>query len=169
MLISYRQTAQSDSPRRSLRKVKHSILDRHFQGLWRNGNFLKLWAGETISEFGTQISFVAIPLLAVLTFEASPSQMGLLAASSELPALTLALFIGVWVDRLRRRAVMMVANIGRAFLLFLIPLAVWSGMLNIWFLYVVSFLAGTLTVFFAVGYQSYRADHRAPRSTGRGQ
>lgn len=123
--------------------------------MWRNGNFLKLWAGETVSEFGTQISIVAIPLLAVLTFEASPSQMGLLTASSELPALTLALFVGVWVDRLRRRPLMIAANVGRALLLFLIPLAVWFGLLNIWLLYVISFLAGTLTVFFAVGYQSY--------------
>ncbi len=129
--------------------------DRHFRGLWRNGNFLRLWAGETISVFGTQISVVAIPLLAVLTFEASPAEMGLLAASSELPALFLALFVGVWVDRLRRRPVMIAANIGRALLLFLIPLAVWLGWLNIRMLYVISFLAGTLTVFFAVGYQSY--------------
>ncbi len=130
-------------------------LERHFQGLWRNGNFLKLWAADTISDFGTQISVVAIPLLAVLTFEASPLEMGLLTASSELPALTLAIFIGVWVDRLRRRPVMIAANIGRALLFFLIPLAVWFGLLNIWILYVISFLAGILTVFFAVGYQSY--------------
>lgn len=53
--------------------MKPSIRHRRLQGLWRNGNFLKLWAGETISVFGTQISVVAIPLLAVLTFEASPS------------------------------------------------------------------------------------------------
>ncbi|MEZ4521894.1 MAG: MFS transporter [Thermomicrobiales bacterium] len=126
-----------------------------FQGLWRNGNFLKLWAGETVSVFGSQISVVAIPLLAVLTFEATPAEIGFLTAAGELPALMLALFIGVWVDRLRRRPVMIAANLGRALLLFLIPLAVWFEWLNILLLYVISFLAGILTVFFAVGYQSY--------------
>ena len=76
-----------------------------FTGLWRQPDFLKLWAGETISLFGSQITFLALPLTAVLVLHASPSQMGFLTAIEFLPFLVLSLFAGVWVDRLRRRPV----------------------------------------------------------------
>jgi len=70
-------------------------------GLWRHSSFLKLWAGQTISMFGSQVSLLAIPLTAVLVLRASPIQMGMLTAAEMLPSLLFGLLAGVWVDRLR--------------------------------------------------------------------
>jgi MFS family permease len=126
-----------------------------FGGLWRNGEFVKLWTGQTISQFGTQVSALAIPLTAALVLNASPAQMGLLSALEFAPFLLLSLFAGVWVDRVRRRPILIVADIGRALLLGSIPLAAVLGMLGIEQLYVVGLLSGVLTVFFDVAYQSY--------------
>ena len=126
-----------------------------FGGLWRHPEFVKLWAGETISQFGTQISQLAIPLTAALVLNATPLQMGLLGAFEFAPFLLLSLFAGVWVDRLRRRPVLIVADVGRAILLGSIPAAALLGVLHIEQLYVVGLLTGVLTVFFDVAYQSY--------------
>jgi MFS family permease len=126
-----------------------------FEGLWRHAEFLKLWAGQTISLFGTQVSQLAIPLAAALVLNASPAQMGLLGAFEFAPFLLLSLFAGVWVDRMYRRPVLIVADIGRALLLGSIPAAGLLGVLRIEQLYVVGLLTGVLTVFFDVAYQSY--------------
>jgi MFS family permease len=125
------------------------------RGLWRHPEFVKLWAGQTISRFGSEISQLAIPLAAALVLNASPAQMGLLSAFEFLPFLLLSLFAGVWVDRLPRRPILIVADIGRAVLLASIPAAGILGALRIEQLYVVGILAGTLTVFFDVAYQAY--------------
>jgi MFS family permease len=124
-------------------------------GLWRHPQFVRLWAGQTISQFGTQISQLAIPLTAALVLNATPLQMGLLGAFEFAPFLLLSLFAGVWVDRLRRRPVLIVADVGRAILLASIPAAAVLGVLHIEQLYVVGLLTGVLTVFFDVAYQSY--------------
>src|SRR5689334_5157797 len=92
-------------------------------GLWRHADFLKLWTGQTISQFGTQVSQLAIPLTAALVLNATPAQMGLLGAFEFAPFLLLSLFAGVWVDRMRRRPILIVADIGRAMLLACIPVA----------------------------------------------
>ncbi len=126
-----------------------------FSGLWRQPDFVKLWAGETISLFGSQVSLVALPLTAVLVLQASPAQMGFLGAAEFAPLLLVSLFAGVWVDRLPRRRLMIGADLGLALLMGSIPLAQLLGLLGMEYLYVVSFLAGTLAVFFAIAYQSY--------------
>ena len=72
----------------------------------RNRDFLKLWAGETVSAFGTYIGDVSISFAAVIALRATPLQMGLLTMATNLPALLLSLFTGVWVDRVRRRILM---------------------------------------------------------------
>jgi len=126
-----------------------------FSGLWRHPEFVKLWAGETISRFGSEISQLAIPLTAALVLNASPSQMGLLGAFEFAPFLLLSLFAGVWVDRLRRRRILILADIGRALLLGTIPATALLGVLRIEQLYVVGLLTGVLTVFFDVAYQAY--------------
>lgn len=126
-----------------------------FTGLWRHTEFLKLFTGQTISQFGTQVSQLAIPLTAALVLNASPAQMGLLAAFEFAPFLLLSLLAGVWVDRMRRRPILIVADVGRAVLLGSIPLAAVLGALTMEQLYLVSLLAGVLTVFFDVAYQSY--------------
>ena len=124
-------------------------------GLWRNADFIKLWAGQTISQLGSRITRDGLPLAAVLVLEATPSQMGLLAALGSAPVLVLGLVAGVWVDRLRRRPILIMADLGRAVLLATIPLAAVMGVLSIGQLYVVAALAGVLTLFFDVAYQSY--------------
>jgi MFS family permease len=71
--------------------------------LWRNPEFIKLWVGQTISVFGSEITHLALPLTAVLILHATPSQMGILGALGMLPFLLIGLFAGVWADRMRRR------------------------------------------------------------------
>jgi MFS family permease len=105
--------------------------------------------------FGSLVTQVALPLTAVLALGATPAEMGLLAALEILPGIAIGLIAGVWVDRLRRRPVLIAADLGRAALLGTIPVAAWLGTLRIEQLYVVALLAGTLTVFFDVAYQSY--------------
>jgi MFS family permease len=124
-------------------------------GLWRQPEFLKLWTGQTISLFGSQVSQLAIPLTAALVLNANPAEMGLLGAFEFAPFLLLSLFAGVWVDRMYRRPVLIVADVGRAILLGSIPAAAFLGVLRIEQLYAVGLLSGVLTVFFDVAYQSY--------------
>src|SRR5258708_6359699 len=126
-----------------------------FRGLCRHPEFVRLWAGHTISRFGSEISQLAIPLTAALVLNASPAQMGLLGAFEFAPFLLLSLFAGVWVDRLPRRPILIVADIGRALILGSIPVAALVGALRIEQLYLVGILTGALTVFFDVADQSY--------------
>jgi MFS family permease len=124
------------------------------RSLLRHPDFLKLWTGETISVFGTQITLLAIPFVAVL-LDVSPFEFGLLTTIEFLPFILLSLPAGVWVDRLRRRPILIVGDLGRAISLISIPIAYSAGALTIWQLYIVGFLNGCLTVFFDVAYQSY--------------
>jgi len=124
-------------------------------GLWRHPDFLKLWAGSTVSLFGSQVTFLALPFTAVLVLHATVTQMGLLVLAETLPALLVGLFAGVWIDRLRRRPILIAADIGRAILLGSIPGAALLGLLRIEYLYVVAFLVGALTLFFDTAYAAF--------------
>lgn len=109
-------------------------------------DFAKLWAGQGISAFGSAITTVAMPLVAVVALGASPLQMGVLAALTVLPHLIFGLPAGVWLDRFSRRTVLVVADVGRTLLLGSIP-TLWAlGLLRIEHLYVVAVLAGVLTL-----------------------
>ena len=123
--------------------------------LIRHPDFVKLWVAESISMAGSQISQLAIPLLAIVLLNASAFEVGLLTSVGFLPFLLFGLPAGVWVDRLRRRPILIAADVGRALLLATIPLAWLLGSISLPQLYLVTFLAGILTVFFDVGYQSY--------------
>jgi len=123
--------------------------------LWRHRDFMKLWVAETISLFGSQFTMLALPLIAAITLQATPAEMGVLSAVETAPFLLIGLFAGVWVDRRRKRPILIAGDIGRALLLISIPLAAIAGMLSIYQLYVVGFLVGICTVFFDVAYQSY--------------
>lgn len=125
------------------------------RGLWQYPDFLKLWAGQAVSQFGTQVTYLALPLTAALLLKATPVQMGVLAAAETLPIALVGLFAGVWADRSRRRPVLIAADIGRAILLGSVPLAAAIGMLHIVQLYVVAFLVGVLSVFFGVAYAPF--------------
>src|SRR5437879_4463484 len=96
-------------------------LRRPSGGLWNNTDFVKLWSGQSISEFGSQISGLAIPLLAATQLHASPFAFSLLGVLGFLPFILFALPAGVWVDRLPRRPILIVGDAGRAVLLLLIP------------------------------------------------
>ena len=124
------------------------------KGLWQHPDFMKLWTAQTISQFGSGIGGTALELTAVLVLAATPAEMGLLGAVGSAPVLVIGLLAGVWVDRLRRRPILMAADIGRALLLLSIPLAFVFGVLHIVQLYVVAALVGVLTVFFDVADQS---------------
>jgi MFS family permease len=124
-------------------------------GLWNHQDFMKLWTGQSISEFGSMISALAIPWFAAVSLHASPIAFSLLGVLTFLPFILFALPAGVWVDRLRRRPILIVGDAGRAVLLAYIPIAWFGGWLEIYQLLVLSFAIGVLTVFFDVAYQSY--------------
>lgn len=124
-------------------------------GLWRHANFLKLWSAETISVFGSQFSGLALPLVAILLLDASAFAVSALVVVEFLPFILLAIPAGVWVDRLRRKPILVAGDLGRAVLLGSIPLAYVFDALTLAHLYVVGFLVGVCTVFFDVAYQSY--------------
>jgi MFS family permease len=128
-------------------------LNSRFTGLWRQPDFMRLWMGQTVSAFGSWLG--ALSLLAILVLEATPAQMGVLEAVRAAPALLIGLFAGVWVDRLRRRPILMTADIGRFLLLGLVVLAAFAGILQMTWLYVAAFLVGCLTVLFNIAYRSY--------------
>lgn len=118
-------------------------------------DFLRFWGATTVSQFGSQVSTLALPLLAAVTLDATPGQMGLLVAAERLPALLLGLGAGVWVDRHRRRPLLVAADLGRTGLLGLVPLLALLGGLSMEVLYAIAFCAGTLTLVFDVAYVAY--------------
>lgn len=126
-----------------------------FNGLWRRADFVRLWTGETISVFGSLIGGLALSFTAIVWLDASPLQVSVLAAAQLMPGFVAGIIAGVWVDRLRRRPIMIAADIGRFVALATIPLAAVFDVLTIWQLYVVALAASTLTVFFDVAYQAY--------------
>ncbi|MHB8646483.1 MAG: MFS transporter, partial [Thermomicrobiales bacterium] len=126
-----------------------------FTGLWRHPDFLKLWGGQTVSLFGSRVGGFALTFVAILTLHATPIQVALLSAAQYGPGLIVGLFAGVWVDRLRRRPVMIVVDIGRAVVLAIIPLAAALGRLSILLLFGVALCVSVLTVLFEVAYRSY--------------
>ena len=113
-------------------------------------NFLKLWSAETISAFGDAISDVALPLVAIITLGAGAREMGILRALDNTPILLFGLFIGVWVDRVRRQPLMIATQLGRGILLATIPVATLAGVLRIELLYFMSFLGGMLLAIFTL-------------------
>jgi MFS family permease len=131
------------------------VMRRRPGGLWRHRDFLSLWGAETISQFGTQVSLLALPLVAILVLEESAFKVAALTSVEFLPFLLFTLPAGVWVDRLRRKPILVLGNAGRAVALLSVPIVYWVGGLTIWQLYVVGFAVGVCTVFFDVAYQSY--------------
>jgi predicted MFS family arabinose efflux permease len=125
----------------------------HLASLLRNRDFVMLWAAQTSSTAGSLLG--ALSLTALLYLHASPAQLGILYAAQGLPALLLTLFAGVWVDRMPRRPVLMLSDLGRAACLVSVPLAAAFGVLRMEQLYAVAFLAGGLDVAFRLAYRSY--------------
>jgi MFS family permease len=135
------------------RSTRHSF--RLGLGLLRQVDFRRLWVGETVSQFGSQVSLLAIPYIATVVLQVTPFEVALLGAVQFLPFLLFALPAGVWVDRLRRRPILIAGDVVRMVALGTIPVAWALGVLTVWQLYLVGFVAGIATVFFDVAYQSY--------------
>jgi MFS family permease len=123
--------------------------------LWRHRDFVRMWTGQTISLLGSQVTLLALPLTAILVFKASAFQVGVLSTVQFLPFVLLGLPVGVWVDRLRRRPILVAADVLRLIVVGSVPLAYGLGVLRLAQLYVVGFLSGVGTVFFDVAYGAY--------------
>jgi len=116
---------------------------------------MKLWLGQTVSELGSVVTRTAVPLVALLVLGAKPFQMALLIVAASLAVLLVGLFAGAWVDRLRRRPLLIWADAIRALLLFSIPVAYLAGVLGFPQLYLVVFLEGCLGSLFDAAYPAY--------------
>lgn len=137
---------------------------RQPDSLWRHRDFLKLWGGQSVSLFGSLLTQFALPLLAALLLGAGAAEMALLAAAEVVPGLLLGFVVGVWVDRLRRRPLLIAADIGRALALASIPLAATLGALHIGQLYIVALVVSICGVVFDVAYPSYLPTLLKPRA-----
>ena len=107
-------------------------------GLWRNGAFVRLWTAATISVFGSFVTRIALPFVAILTLRAGPIEVAVLRSLDLIAALVVGFVAGAWVDRLRRRPVLIWADLGRAVLLGSIPVAAIGGWLTLLQVFVVS-------------------------------
>jgi len=124
-------------------------------GLWRHGGFLRLWAGETASQFGEQFGNLAVPVIAVSVLGASSFEVGLLNAAETLAFLVIGLPAGAWIDRWIKRRVMLRVDLIRAVLLAAIPVLWFTHLLAFWQLLIVATAVGVCSVFFDVSYQSF--------------
>jgi predicted MFS family arabinose efflux permease len=119
-----------------------------------NRDFVRFWTAQTISKFGSHVGYAGVEFAAILNLRATPAQLGLLGTFVSAPVLLVGLLAGVWVDRARRRPLLIAADVGRAALLLAVPLLLWLGLLQIGQLYVIAALVGTLKVLHSVADQS---------------
>ena len=122
--------------------------------LWRDRSFMTFWTGQAFSQFGGQVTELALPVLAVLLLHASELEVGILNAAGVAAFLVVGLPAGAWIDRMRKRHVMIAADAVRAVALATLPLLWFLGALEVWHLVVVALVMGVATVFFDVSYQS---------------
>ncbi|HEX5406555.1 MAG TPA: MFS transporter [Pseudonocardiaceae bacterium] len=127
-------------------------------GLLREHDFRHLWVADVVSQFGTRVSFLALPLLAVSYLHASTVEVSLLRTAQTIAYLLIGLQVGAWCDRMRRGPVVVAADLGRAALLCWVPVGAALGVLTVWQLYIVVGLAGALGVFFDVARHAYLPD-----------
>jgi MFS family permease len=123
--------------------------------LWHHREFMRFWFADTVSQFGSQFSGFALPVLAVLSFDATPLDIGIITALAIIPYPLLGLFVGVWADRFRKRRIMMVCNFGRMATLGSVPIGYVLGVLSLNQLFAVSLVTGIFSVFFDISYQAY--------------
>lgn len=123
--------------------------------LWHHRDFLKFWTGDTITQFTGQISGLALPTIAILTLQVTAFQVGILDTLVFIPFPTLGLFVGVWMDRIKRKSVLIVANLIQVVTLSTVPATFVFGILGLYQLYAVSLIMGTTTLLYDVAYQSY--------------
>lgn len=125
-----------------------NIKQKQRRGLWGHADFLNVWSAETISQFGAQISTFAVPLIAAITLDATPLEMGVLAAAGPAPRMAIGFVAGAWADRLPRRPIMIATDLGRMITSALIPFAAITGNLSFEILLIAAVLTGLQGVFF---------------------
>ena len=131
---------------------------RALNGLWRHSDFLRLWSSLTITHFGGQITFLALPLTGALLLDATPLEMGVLTALEALPFALFGLFAGVLVDRVPKLPIIIWSDIARGLALLAVPLCAWLGALSMTVLYAVGFLVGLGTVCGWPAYQVFMTE-----------
>ena len=124
-------------------------------GLWRHRDFLSLWGARRSASSARRSACWRCRSSRSSRSRRATFRVALLTTVEFLPFLLFTLPAGVWVDRLRRRPILILADLGRAAALVTVPVAYWLGVLSIWQLYAVGFATGICTVFFDVAYQSY--------------
>ncbi len=153
--MSNRQSEPSTSTKIAL-PLEHTLSEQTTpRSLWRHGDFMKFWLGESVSLFGTQVSLLALPLTAVLVLNVTSEQLGILRFLETFPYALFPLLFGVWVDRVQKRPLMILANVARAVLIGLLPcLALWHE-LSLPPLFAIAFCTGIFTVLFDLCWQSF--------------
>lgn len=124
-------------------------------GLWRHPDFLRLWAAQVGSAFGSRITRTVLPIIAILTLAASPTEVAVLSVMSVAPGMLVGLFVGGLVDRRRKRPLLIGADLLRAGLIFTVPLAAWWGVLSMLQLCLVAALVGAATTLFSIADNTY--------------
>lgn len=142
-------------PSRQPDVMRNSSTPTQPRSLWRHPEFLKLWGGQTFSAFGSLISGITLPFLVIYTLHATPAQVAWVRTAEIAPGMLVGLFAGVWIDRLRRKPIMIWADVMRALLIGSIPMAFWLGHLTLPQILVVGALVSILTVSFDVSYETY--------------
>lgn len=132
--------------------------DKYLGTLWRNRDFRVLWVSLTITHFGGQVTFLALPLTAALILHATPMQMGLLTMMQALPYTLFGLFTGVLVDRSRKLPLVIWADVGRGIVLLSVPIAAWLGFLGMPILYLASFFVGLGGIIGWAAYQVFMTE-----------
>ena len=123
--------------------------------LWRQGDFRRLWAAQAVSDFGARITREGLPIMVVTLLAASPAQLGLLAAVRGFTALAVGLTAGAFVDRHRRRGLLIASDLGRAVVLIGLPLAAWAGFLNLAEVFIAAALVAAASTFFDIADHAY--------------
>jgi MFS family permease len=145
-----------------------STISRRRGGLFHHHDFRQLFLGDTISQFGTQLSLLALPVLAIRVLGADEFEMGLLGFCEFLAFLVIGLPAGAWVDRWRKQRVLVTGDLVRALALASLPLAWALDVLTLAQMFAVALVIGVCTVFFDVAYQSYLPDIVEPEHIGEG-
>lgn len=130
----------------TLESIRRAIGRR--SSLWQNDDFIRFWTGETIANFGGHLGAIALPIIAAVTLGASPFEMGLLSASTQMPRMVVGIFAGTWVDQRKRRPIMIWVNVLRAATLMMIPITSLFGILTFPLLLAVSVLLGIFGIVF---------------------
>jgi MFS family permease len=131
------------------------MLPSRFTGLWRHRDFVKLWSGQTISMFGSLVGRFALSLTAIIALDATPVEISMLRIAEMVPVILVGLFAGAWIDRVRRRPVMIAADLGRALALASVPIAALLGVLRIEHLIAVVVVMSVFNLVFEVAYRAY--------------